>query len=621
METLIRPSIGWAHTDVSDDFRAHWLISVLLNHPPMKSGTVGAILLVVVIAIAAVVLVTNPDDGMSDRPFPLPVTEADKTYLPADEAEAEYDAAIDRMVDDLKASQDVDAMVSAILDGDSALAKIYDQYVWVYLDYNTHPAQYAEEYTKWAVVDSTASDTLRSGLREVLIVDESGMMEEALRTVGIDPDDLRSYKPLTPEEEDLLSAEARLVTEYNDLMSKDYSAVYSGVTVTLSNYGSVGDFTAQQRMEMYYGLLYDKWYDAASVYSELVDVRNEYATLQGFDNYAEYSYESIYGRDYRPSDAWTFTECMGEAYSKYSEIWAMTSQDPKLSGSNLDWMTRISKDEMLDIARVHECNVGGDLPDLMDYMREYELIYLRDNPDSLGGAYTTAINLQRSATIFVGSSYVGESLVTCVVHEFGHASNLCLNSRGSSCYDAMEIHSQGNEALFYASADRCLREGSDAMAASGVQQLLYTVWTAGLWTQFELWAYQTQAEIGESLTVQMLSDGFNGILERNGMDEAFYYPPEVRGLVWVQIPHLFEVPTYYVSYATSALNALEIFAMAVEDFDEARDIYLDFLYLEDANGYVDAVSRVGLTNMLNEGAASSVVDSAFEALNNLVAHA
>lgn len=61
----------------------------------MKSRNVGIILIAVVISIAAVVMVTNTGEDASDRTFPLPITEDDKTYLPADEAEAVFGNAID----------------------------------------------------------------------------------------------------------------------------------------------------------------------------------------------------------------------------------------------------------------------------------------------------------------------------------------------------------------------------------------------------------------------------------------------------------------------------------------------------------------------------------------------
>ena len=161
--------------------------------------------------------------------------------------------------------------------------------------------------------------------------------------------------------------------------------------------------------------------------------------------------------------------------------------------------------------------------------------------------------------------------------------------------------------------------GSDSMAADGISDLMYTVWTAGLWTQFELWAYEKQAETGETLTVQMLSDGFDAILKKNGMTDTFQFPPGLRGLAWVQVPHLFQSPLYYVSYATSALNALEIYEIAVDDFDKARDLYLDVVYLTDIDGYVDTVKRTGLTNALEKDAATDIVDKALEALKRQVA--
>lgn len=83
-------------------------------------------MIVAAIAIAAVALVANPGDDGANRVFPLPVSEDDKTYLPADEAEVEYRAIRDRMVADLKSSKDADAMASVIRNGDGALTGIHD---------------------------------------------------------------------------------------------------------------------------------------------------------------------------------------------------------------------------------------------------------------------------------------------------------------------------------------------------------------------------------------------------------------------------------------------------------------------------------------------------------------
>ena len=586
----------------------------------MNSRASGRILALVIVAVAvALAFGTVLGNDASDRVFPLPVNEEDKTYLPADEAEKQYNAAIDSMLEELRSTSDVDDMATAIYDGYEALVDTINQYVWMNLDYSIHPAEYAEEYQKWSLINDTALNTYRSALREVLISDTTGRMEKALDSVGIDPADIRDEEPLTPEEKALLDRQTQLVTEYDDIMSREYSRTVNGITVTSSNYSSVGNLTLQQRTEAYYGLLYDRWYDAAEVYAQLVDVRNEYATIQGYSDYAEYSYGNIYSRDYGPDDAWTFTECTGEVYERYAELGDMISSDPTLSYSNLNWLRSLDHDGALNLLRAHESNVGGDLPDLVDYMKRYDLFYICENSDSLNSAYTIQIFNQNSALIFLGAPYTGIPLVTTLVHEFGHASYICLNSNSQTCLDVMEIQSQGNEALFYAACGGYLMRGSDSMAANGISDLMYTVWTAGLWTQFELWAYEKQAETGETLTVQMLSDGFDAILEKNGMTDTFQFPPGLRGLAWVQVPHLFQSPLYYVSYATSALNALEIYEIAVDDFDKARDLYLDVVYLKDIDGYVDTVKRTGLTNALEKGAATDIVDKALEALKRQVA--
>ena len=181
----------------------------------------------------------------------------------------------------------------------------------------------------------------------------------------------------------------------------------------------------------------------------------------------------------------------------------MISSDPTLSYSNLNWLRSLDHDGALNLLRAHESNVGGDLPDLVDYMKRYNLFYICENSDSLNSAYTIQIFNQNSALIFLGAPYTGIPLVTTLVHEFGHASYICLNSNSQTCLDVMEIQSQGNEALFYAACGGYLMRGSDSMAADGISDLMYTVWTAGLWTQFELWAYEKQAEVEKQ---QLLAD-------------------------------------------------------------------------------------------------------------------
>lgn len=41
----------------------------------------------------------------------------------------------------------------------------------------------------------------------------------------------------------------------------------------------------------------------APIYLELVKVRNQYAASKGYDDYVQYAYQTVYGRDYTPEEA------------------------------------------------------------------------------------------------------------------------------------------------------------------------------------------------------------------------------------------------------------------------------------------------------------------------------
>ena len=51
-------------------------------------------------------------------------------------------------------------------------------------------------------------------------------------------------------------------------------------------------------VEFYQGISRQRNDAVGEVFVELVDVRNEIAKLNGYDNYAEYAYDAVYVRDY-----------------------------------------------------------------------------------------------------------------------------------------------------------------------------------------------------------------------------------------------------------------------------------------------------------------------------------
>ena len=65
---------------------------------------------------------------------------------------------------------------------------------------------------------------------------------------------------------------------------------------------------------------------------------------------------------------------------------------------------------------------------------------------------------------------------------------------------------------------------------------------------------------------------------------------------WVDIHHHFETPFYYVSYATSAVSALELWADALENRDKAMQIYDKLTQYTINVEYLETLKKVGLSD-------------------------
>lgn len=83
---------------------------------------------------------------------------------------------------------------------------------------------------------------------------------------------------------------------------------------------------------------------------------------------------------------------------------------------------------------------------------------------------------------------------------------------------------------------------------------------------------------------------------------AYGYPDrgDDRAYFWVEVPHTFQQPMYYVSYATSALSAIDLYLQSLEDWDGAVRTYLDLCYLSMTLPYREAMEEVGLRDIFRD---------------------
>ncbi len=586
----------------------------------MDSDIKAAIVAAVVIIVAAVVVTALLPHGdapeTEPRIFPDPIQDGDKDYTTAAAAQEEYGKALEALSASLSdSSLDARAMAGAMKEMAQVYYKIEDEFSWVCIDYNIDPEGMDEENQAWTNLESTMCDSYAIALKNALSGPCASTVEDAMELAGLDPETYRSYGEMTAEEKALIERETELVSEYNLIMTTEYEVVDSqGRTWTLDSVKESATLTDEEKTLLVAEIYEAQFSDAAAVYVDLVDVRNDYAEVKGYDNYAVYSYEKEFGRDYTVSDAKGFIDLVSRADSIYMDIWDITGYTFDEMRSDLSWMYDLEGAGLIDAVKPFIDSVSGDFARLLDYMTEYELIYNCDADGHIEDAFTGKLYTRGAAVIYNGYIGWGPFTETTIVHEFGHAANMCLNPNYSKCYDTSEIHSQGLEALYCTSG--LVGNGSDgAMAVYVAREMLDSVCQSGIITDFEIWAYETEAETG-TLTVDQALEKFQEILDETGVTFDREYDEKYE---WASIPHLFSSPNYYISYGTSAINVIELYAEAVDDYVKAKADYLNLLYQEGIAGYVEAVEKAGLTNALDIEKSLKILDEFEETLGHLKA--
>ena len=325
---------------------------------------------------------------------------------------------------------------------------------------------------------------------------------------------------------------------------------------------------------------------------ELVDVRNRFARSLGYDNYGEYAFPNLYGRDYSVEEGILYCqEALGNLGPLSARLNVVADPDIDPEAVN-EVMSDLTGQEMVDLVRPNMEKVSGELAELFQYMLDNELLDTEPLDSKLFSAFTEALPAYDSAYLFFHPDYLD---AYTLVHEFGHFADFCLAPDVIPCYDILEIHSQGLETLYFSFADELVGEEN---AASLRQYWLSALLDSGVVNGAVVAAFELEAYTKGDMTLEELNRYYGQLSEAAGFDT--YYDDAAYG--WYGIPHLFTSPCYYLSYSTSAASALDLLLLSQEDFVRAADVYLNLVAQREVYGYRDAAEAVGLTNMLEPGA-------------------
>ena len=337
--------------------------------------------------------------------------------------------------------------------------------------------------------------------------------------------------------------------------------------------------------------------EVPELYAKFVANNNKMAQILGYENYLEYAYENIYDRDYTPADVKVIVENVKKniapVYNKIYGYWENLS-------SNIDYNTYEFYTGGGFFNVYEQNNALNNYIDTMEF--EGNGLTFSDVFNSLlsdgncfrgiySGAYvTTLYGLDLPIAYFGNGAY---SNFFTVAHEFGHYMNEVYGGgEWNQSYDLLEMHSQGNETLFLAylnlNPGTISKAGLDLLNVYQNLNTFYVIMNALAVDTFEQAVYTNTYE--GTYADEIMADGqitydeydllYEGIVKDFGASK--YMSTEYWRYVTIQ------APCYYVSYAVSAVSVLQLYPMAMEDYDAASAAYLKlFSYVDEYENGAD----------------------------------
>ena len=369
------------------------------------------------------------------------------------------------------------------------------------------------------------------------------------------------------------------------------------------------------------------------LYAEFVQNSNRMAELLGYDSYLDYAYGSVYGRDYTADDSAAFVEYVKtyitpvynliynkwyyESYTYPDEAKAAMKLVSESSFFDNSASNQIFNDYIDDMAMAFTSNPDKQISfsdELNSLMADGNLFR-----GTYAGAYVSYIYSMQLPIAYFGKGY--DNTFT-IAHEFGHYINdVYNNSEYNQSYDLLETHSQGHEFLYLYYLGTQMDETSFEYVE--MYQILNTLYAIMMSTQvdcFEQAIYRNSYDGYNSEVImadgQITYDEYDDLYAAIGVDLGI--SEMFRNDSYWRYGMTISSPCYYISYAVSAINALQIYTVANDaGFETARDAYLstisytdtlesteDYMTLEEVlvyaglNSYNDEDTYIGIANYI-----------------------
>lgn len=402
----------------------------------------------------------------------------------------------------------------------------------------------------------------------------------------------------SPDIEELSRKETKLVQDYQKALTAQYSAEYNGEIITYDQL----DPEHEAYVDIFYVIYEQKNAACGKIFKELVDIRTQIADTLGYESYTDYRYD-VLGYGFTKEESSALQEKVLE------ELVPLYQALQKDYGTGVREAAARNVISTVDGMPLLEDALKNEFPQRMQdafaYMKEHELYYFNDQPDMMRSAFSTFLSSYRAPFLFINTS--SHSDVSTLFHEFGHYANFYHSPSSmwniTQDLNLAEVHSQGLELLMHGYYNEWYGEDAGWMQYYSLLDILGNILQGCAEDAFQQAVYANP-----NMSLEEMNQTHSDIYAKYMGSEIYYQ--------WVDISHNFEQPLYYISYATSALSALEIWSIAQVDREQALKVY-DNVSSHCFNiNYLDVLEKAGLQNPFK----SDVVTKIHRALSALTGY-
>lgn len=429
-------------------------------------------------------------------------------------------------------------------------------------------------------------DGLRSPCKSVF---QDMMTEEAAASY-------LEYEAMTEEQLAMNEQEAALLNEYYQTALL-LTVEYDGEEWTEdSAYNALleGEISPEAYSEISEAYLREENRVLGEIYLRMVALRKQIAENCGYDNYVDYAYAEIYQRDYTQEEIRTFHQAVKDNH--FPQL-VYSMHDLFLSELDMDvYFAAHTGEDILELLEPYMEKMSSELAESYRYMRTHHFYDVSASDIKASGAYTMPLPSYGVPFFYLApSTYLEDQRAT--IHEFGHYNHAYWHglswADNSESHDLSEVHSQGMELMFRHWYDEILGENAQMFLDYQLFALIGAIVDGALYDELQQYVYAT-----DNVTLEQINrkyrqlSGEYGIVAEDDPQEEMYD--------WVEVPHTFAQPCYYISYAVSAAGAFAFWMDAQEgDYFQALDKYLQFTALPTELTFQESFAALEMENPLS----------------------